>query len=50
MLFGAIVRGDEVIIPRGDTVVRAKDRIVLFARANTVKKVEKLFSVRLEFF
>jgi trk system potassium uptake protein TrkA len=50
VLFGAIVRGDEVIIPRGDTVVRAKDRIVLFARANAVKKVEKLFSVRLEFF
>ena len=50
VLFGAIVRGEEVIIPRGDTVVRAKDRVVLFARANAVKKVEKLFSVRLEFF
>ncbi|MBB3065925.1 MULTISPECIES: Trk system potassium transporter TrkA [Limibacillus] len=50
VLIGAIVRPPEVIIPRGDTVIKAHDRVVLFASAEAVKKVEKLFSVRLEFF
>ncbi len=50
VIIGAIVRDGEVIIPRGDTVIRAKDRVILFAAAEAVKKVEKLFSVRLEFF
>lgn len=50
MIVGAVVREDEVIVPRGDTVIEAKDRIVMFALKDAVKKVEKLFSVRLEFF
>jgi trk system potassium uptake protein TrkA len=31
-------------------VVKANDRVVLFATAEAVKKVEKMFSVRLEYF
>jgi trk system potassium uptake protein TrkA len=50
IIVGAIVRGDEVIMPRGDSVVRANDRVVILAAAGMVKEVEKLFSVRLEFF
>lgn len=50
VLIGAIVRGDEVIIPRGDTVVRANDLVVLFAATEAVKKIENLFAVKLEFF
>lgn len=50
VIVGALVRDGEVIIPRGDTVVRANDRVVIFAAADAVKKVEKMFSVRLEFF
>lgn len=50
IIVGAVVRGESVIIPRGDTVVRANDRVIIFAAAGQVKKVEKLFSVRLEFF
>lgn len=50
MLVGAIARGEEVIIPRGETVIQAHDRIVMFTVADTVKKVEKMFAVRLEFF
>jgi trk system potassium uptake protein TrkA len=49
-LVGAIIRGDEVISPRGNTVVENKDRVVLFATAEAVRKVEKMFSVQLEFF
>ena len=50
VIVGAIVRGDEVIIPRGDTVVRANDLVVIFAATEAVKKIEKLFAVKLEFF
>jgi trk/ktr system potassium uptake protein len=50
VVVGALVRDDEVIIPRGDTEIKPKDRIVLFATTEAVKKVEKMFSVRLEYF
>lgn len=50
VLLGAIVRDGKVISPRGATVVQAGDRVILFAAAAAVKKVEKMFSVRLEFF
>ena len=50
VIVGAIVRGNEVIIPRGDTVTRANDLVVIFARSDAVKRVEKLFAVKLEFF
>lgn len=50
VLLGAVVRGDEVISPRGNTVVQAGDRIVLFAAKDAVRKVEKFFSVQLEYF
>ncbi len=50
VLIGAIVRGGQVITPRGDTVIQAKDRIVLFAAAEAVRKVEDMFSVQLEYF
>lgn len=50
VVLGALVRQGEVIIPRGTTVVQGGDRVVLFAAADAVKKVEKMFSVRLEYF
>ena len=50
VVLGAIVRDGEVVIPRGDTVVRTGDLVVLFAATQAVKKVEKLFAVKLEFF
>jgi trk system potassium uptake protein TrkA len=50
MIIGGVLRGDNVIIPRGDTVVQVKDRVVIFALADVVKQVEKMFSVRLDFF
>ena len=50
VLIGAIVRGGQVISPRGDTIIEPNDRVVLFAASEVVRKVEKMFSVRLEFF
>lgn len=50
VVVGAVVRGEKVIIPRGNTVIFGGDRVVLFAVTDAVKKVEKMFSVRLEYF
>jgi trk system potassium uptake protein TrkA len=47
---GALVRGNQVIMPRGDTVIRAGDLVIIFAATGAVKKIEKLFAVKLEFF
>jgi len=50
VILGAVVRDGEVIIPRGATVIEGNDRVILLATADAVKQVEKMFSVRLEFF
>jgi trk system potassium uptake protein TrkA len=50
MRIGAIYRGGKILLPRGDTVLQAQDRVVLFAEAARVKRVEQLFRVSLEFF
>ncbi len=47
---GALVRQGHVIVPRGDTVIRAGDLVIIFAASGAVKKIEKLFAVKLEFF
>ena len=50
VLIGAIVREGAMIYPRPSTVIKPKDRIILFAAAESVRKVEQMFSVQLEFF
>ena len=50
VLVGALVRNGNVIIPRADTLIENNDDVILLASARSVKKVEKLFSVQLEFF
>jgi len=49
-IFGAVVRGEEIIIPRGDTVIRPRDRLILFALRQDMPKLEKLLTVKLEYF
>jgi len=50
VIVGAVVRDSEIIIPRGDTVIEVGDRVIMFALADAVRQVEKMFSVRLDFF
>jgi trk system potassium uptake protein TrkA len=47
---GAIVRGEEIIIPRGDSVINPKDRLIIFALEKVIPKLEKLLTVKLEYF
>jgi len=49
-IVGAIVRDDQIIIPRGDSVIRPKDRLIIFALRQVVPKLEKLLTVKLEYF
>ena len=47
---GAVYRDKTVIRPDGDTRIKAKDRVVMFATLDAVKHVEQMFRVSLEFF
>ena len=49
-LVGAVVRGDDIIIPRGDSVIQEKDRLIIFALKKAIPKLEKLLTVKLDFF
>ncbi|MDX2309471.1 MAG: Trk system potassium transporter TrkA [Hyphomicrobium sp.] len=48
--FGAIYRKGKIIRPDGDTEFESRDRAVLFARADHVRDVEKLFRVSPDYF
>lgn len=44
VLIGAVAHGDEIIIPRGDTVIHPLDRVIVFALPTAVPQAEKLFA------
>jgi trk/ktr system potassium uptake protein len=49
-LIVSVVRKENIIIPSGDTVVEPGDKIIIFAKRQAVSKIEKLLTVKLEFF
>jgi len=49
-IVGTIVRGEQVIIPKGDSIILPKDRLIIFALQEVVPKLEKLLTVKLEYF
>jgi len=40
---GAVVHGDEVVIPSGETYVRDGDRVIVFTLPENLERVERLF-------
>jgi trk system potassium uptake protein TrkA len=50
IVVGAVVRGDEVIIPGGDLRLMVGDRLILFAERGQVGEVERAFRVAFEYF
>ena len=50
VVIGAIVRDGEVIIARAASIIESGDRVILLSAAQSVKKVEAMVSVSLEFF
>ena len=49
-IVAGIIRKDNIIIPSGDSVIRPQDRVIIFARRQAIPKVEKILSVKLEYF
>jgi trk system potassium uptake protein TrkA len=49
-MVAGIIRGDTVIIPNGDSVIEPEDRIIIFAVRKAVADIEKILTVKLEYF
>jgi trk system potassium uptake protein TrkA len=49
-LLVCIMRDNHIMIPTGESIINAGDRIILFAVKNAIKKLEKLLTVKLGFF
>jgi trk system potassium uptake protein TrkA len=49
-ILGAIVRGDEVIVPGGDSIIQPGDRLIILALQKVIPKLEKILTVKLEYF
>jgi trk system potassium uptake protein TrkA len=49
-ILGAIVRGEEIIIPHGDSIIWPQDHMIIFALQQVVPKLEKLLTVKLDYF
>ena len=49
-MIGAVVRGDEVIIPDGENIIKPDDKVIIFALQKSIAGVEKSLMVKLEYF
>jgi trk system potassium uptake protein TrkA len=49
-LLGAILKGGQLLMPRGDTLIADGDVLVVFAMAADVRRVESLFRVAVDYF
>ena len=49
-ILAGIIRNDDIIIPSGESVVQPEDRIIIFAKSKAIPKIEKILTVKLEFF
>jgi len=50
VIVGAIVRGDEIIIPKGNSMVMPHDHLIIFSIRDSLSRLEKLLTVKLEYF
>lgn len=49
-IVGAIVRGERIIIPDGESVILPGDHCVIFTPRSAIHQLEKLLTVKLEYF
>lgn len=49
-IVAGIIRGDEIIIPSGESVIEPGDRIIIFAHRKAIDGIEKILAVKLEYF
>ncbi len=46
----SIIHNDQIIIPSGNSVIEPDDRVIVFARRQAIPKIEKILSVKLEYY
>lgn len=46
----SIIRGSFVIIPKGDSIIEPLDRVIILCTQKAIPKIEKMLSVKMEFF
>ncbi|MGD8393410.1 MAG: TrkA C-terminal domain-containing protein, partial [Desulfobacterales bacterium] len=49
-MVAGIIRSETIIIPTGESVIQPNDRVIIFARKEAISKIEKILSVKLEYF
>ena len=49
-IVAGIIRGDDIIIPTGDSVIEPNDRTIIFANRKAIPGIEKILAVKLEYF
>jgi trk system potassium uptake protein TrkA len=49
-MVAGIIRKETIIIPTGDSVIHPNDRVIIFTRKEVISKIEKILSVKLEYF
>ncbi len=47
---GAVIRNKKVILPTGSTAIEVGDRVIVFARHDSITEIEKIFSVGIGFY
>jgi trk system potassium uptake protein TrkA len=48
-VIGAIVRDGRLIIPNGDSIIVPEDRVIIFSLASDIARVEKMLTVKIEY-
>jgi trk system potassium uptake protein TrkA len=49
-ILAGIIRKEQIIIPTGESIVEPDDRIIIFAKRSAITGIEKILSVKLEYF
>ena len=49
-IVAGIIRQENIIVPTGGSVIEPEDRVIIFATRQAIPKVEKILSVKLEYF
>jgi len=50
VLITVIIRGEKIIIPTGDSIIKPDDRIIVFTARQAISEIEKILAVKLEYF
>ena len=48
-IIGAILRDNDLIVPRGDSVILPGDHVIIFALSSAIARVEKMLMVKIDY-